>query len=143
MSTIAEIKARLVEPGTPFSYVRGATALAQVKDKPPGVLPVAYVLSAREVTAENTRATGRVQQRQERDVMVVIVVEDLGDADGDAVQDQLEEIKGWVRGKLIGWAASDMVDPVTHVSGEIVQAVAGCAWFEDVFSAPIYLREVS
>ena len=143
MSTVAEIKARLLEAGTPFSYVRGATSLAQVKDRPPGVLPVAYVLAARAVSAENGRATGRIRQRQERDIMVVIVAEDLGDADGDAVQDPLEALKDYVRAQLLGWAASDMVEPITHVSGEVAQAVAGCVWFEDVWSAPIFITEAS
>lgn len=143
MSTIPEIKARLLVAGTPFSFVKGATALAQVKDRPAGTLPVAYVLSAREVTAENTRVTGRVLQRQERDVMVVIVAEDLGDADGDVTQDALEALKAWGRAQLIGFKPSDMKDPITHVSGEVVQAVAGCVWFEDVYSAPIYLTEAT
>lgn len=144
MSTIAEMKARLLEPGTPFTMVKGATALSQVKDRPDAQLPVAYVLSAQEVTADNERATGNVLQRQERDIKVVIVTEDLGDADGDAVEDDLEGIKAWVRGKLIGFRPSDMAasgDPITHVRGEVVEAIAGCVWFEDTYSAPIYLME--
>lgn len=143
MSTIPEIKARLLEHPTPFSFCKGATALAQVKDRPPGQLPCAYVLTAKEVSAENPRATGRVLQRQERDIMVVIVAEDLGDVDGDAVIDQLETLKAFVRGRLLGFKPTDMVDPVTHVAGEIVQAAAGTVWFEDTFSAPIYLKETN
>lgn len=143
MSTIPEMKARLLEQPTPFTFVKGATALASVKDKPPGVLPVAYVLSAKEVSDANARATGPVRQRQERDVMVVIVHEDLGDADGDAVQDELEDLKAFVRARFIGFKPTDMVDVITHVGGEVVQAAAGCVWFEDTFSAPTYLKETT
>lgn len=143
MSTIAEIKARLLAEDTPFTIVRGATGLAQVKDRPDGILPVAFVLSAREVSAENSRATGAILQRQERDVMVVIVAEDLGDADGDAVQDELERLKTWCRTQLIGFKPTDMVDLITHVEGNVVEARNGCVWFEDTFSAPIYLKETT
>lgn len=142
MSAIEEFKARLLQAPTPFTYVRGATALSQVKDRPPGVLPVAFVLTAREVSAANTRMTGKVLQRSERDITVVIVCEDLGDADGDQVQDQLETLKAFNRSRLIGFLPSDGIgEPVTHVSGEMVQATGGTCWFEDVFSSPTHLIE--
>jgi hypothetical protein len=141
VSTIPEIKARLQQPGTPFTYVRGATALSQVKDKPEGIGPWAFVLATKEVSAETSRATGKVMQRQERDVMVVIVVENLGDPDGDAVIDPLEGLKTFVRDQLIGFKPTDMNSVITHVEGEVVEAVSGCVWFQDTFSAPIYLTE--
>lgn len=141
MSTIPEIKAALLAPGTPFSFAMGATSLSQVKDRPDGVLPGVFVLTARETSADNERATGPVLQRSERDIMVVIVGENLGDADGDAVQDPLEGWKAWVRSRLIGLVPSDMNEPITHVGGEVVEARGGCVWFEDTFSAPTYLKE--
>lgn len=142
MSTVSEIKLRLLEDGTPFTMVRGATSLAKVKDRPDAVLPVAYVLVAKEASAANDRATGKSLQRQERDVMVVIVCEDVSDADGDATADELETIKAWVRSKLIGFRPTDMKEKITHVAGEVVEAIAACVWFEDTFSAPTYLEEV-
>jgi hypothetical protein len=146
MTSVAEIKARLLGAGTPFVAVKGATALAQVKDKPASGLPVAFVLVSKDVSAENARVAGPVLQRMERDIMVVTVCEDRGDADGDAVIDQLEAIKTFVRGKLIGFLPTDMVaagEPITHVAGEVVEAVAGCVWHQDVFSAPIYIEETN
>lgn len=143
MSTIPEIKARLLVAGTPFAAVRGATSLAQVKDRPEGTLPQAFVLAPRDVSGENTRAIGPVLQRSERDVMVVIVLEDLGDADGDTALDPLEDLKGWVRDQLIGFVPTDMNEPITHVGGEVVEARAGVVWFEDSFAAPVYLKEKS
>ena len=142
MSTISEIKLRLLEASTPFTLVKGATALAQVKDRPDAVLPVAYVVATKEISAENMRATGRTMQRTERDIMIVIVCEDLGDSDGDTVQDPLEELKTFVRGKLLGFVPSDTAgEPLTHVGGEVIEAASGCVWFADTFSAPTYLQE--
>jgi len=141
MSTIAEIKARLAGTGTPFRLVEGATALAQLKDDRPNAMPAAFVLIAKEATDDNERMTGTVLQRSERDVMVVIVTEDLADPLGDAAADALESLKTFVRGKLLGFVPTDMVEPITHVAGEVVEARAGAVWFEDTFSAPIYLKE--
>lgn len=142
MSTVGEIKLGLLGAGTPFKLVRGAAQLASVKDRP-DALPAAFVLVTREVTAENGRLTGGVLQRCERDVAVVIVCEDLSDIDGDAAADELEGLKTYVRGQLIGFKPTDMVDVITHVSGEVIEARAGCAWFEDTYSAPIYLKETT
>ena len=84
-----------------------------------------------------------VQQRLQRDVMVLMVTEDLADPLGDAAADALESLKSYVRDRLIGFVPSDMVDPITHVGGEVVEAGNGAVWFEDTFSAPTYLQEQS
>lgn len=142
MSTIPEIKARLLEPGTPFALVKGATALALVKDRPL-TLPAAYVLSPKEVSGANERGTGNVLQRSERDIMVVIVCQELSDFEGDATSDTLETFKSYVRGQVIGFVPTDMNEPITHVAGEVVEAIGGTVWFEDTYSAPIYLKETN
>lgn len=141
MSTISEIKALLLGTGTPFAAVSGATALAAVKDRPAGTLPQAFVLTAREAAGDNDRATGPVRQRVERDIMVVIVAEDLGDADGDRANDQIETLTDWCKGELVGFVPTDMDLPITYVGGEIVETRAGCAWHEQTYAAPIYLTE--
>lgn len=143
MSTIPEIKARLLQAPSPFKAVRGATAMAQVKDRPAGELPQAFILATEEASAASTRATGPVLQRSERDVAVVLVIENLGDPDGDRASDDLEELKRFVRRRLIGFVPSDMAEPITHVRGEIVEAIGGTVWFADTFAAPIYLQETS
>lgn len=141
MSTIPEIKARLLEASTPFTVVLGATSFAQVKDRPAATLPVAYVFVSQEESADNERITGPVQQRTERDVTVVYVLEHQGDADGGDVADPLEEVKTYGRGRMIGFVPSDMVDPITHLRGAVLEAADGVVWWADTFSAPIYLME--
>lgn len=141
MTTLSETKTRLMAPGTPFFAVNGATSMAQVSDKPDGPLPQGFVLFTEEEGRPNERATGRVLQRQERDMAVVIVDEHLGDADGGDVADPLEALKDYVHGRLLGWAASDMAEPMTFVRGEMIEAANGCVWFALIYSAPRYLKE--
>lgn len=141
MSDLHEFKARLLEAGTPFFNVRGATSMAQIKDKPAGPLPQAFVLVAEEMAQDNTRMTGSVLQRLERDIAVVIVAEHLGDADGADVADPLELLKAYVLSRLIGWQSSSMVDVVTYVRGEAMEAVDGCVWFAAFYSAPTQIEE--
>jgi hypothetical protein len=145
MSAVGEIKARLLQAPTLFTAVLGATSLAQIKDngKPEAAAPVAFVLTSKEASAENTRATGSVLQRAERDIMVAIYAEHLGDRLGGDVDDDLEALKAFVRGRLIGWQTTDMDEAITHVGGEVVEARGGGVWFEDTFSAPTYIEEAS
>lgn len=143
MSLVDETKTRLLSDGTPFKAVAGATALAAVKDRPVGEMPQAFVLVAREASTENQRAmTGPVLQRMERDLMVVIFAEDVSEPFGGATGDQLEEIKSWVRGRLVGFVPTDMKLKISHVGGEVVEAVKGLVCFEDTYSAPTYIEEV-
>lgn len=143
MSTIPEIKSRLLAGDTPFTAALGATSFAQVKDRPSATLPVVYVFVSEEESAENPRAVGRVMQLTQRDVAVVIVAEHLGDADGADVADPLEVHKAFVRRQLIGFTPTDMVAPITHVRGTVLEAADGVVWFADTFSAPIYLKETN
>jgi hypothetical protein len=143
VSTIPEVKARLLSSATPFSAALGATSLAQVKDRPSVTLPCVYAFFAEEETADNARATGNVHQRSERDLVLVYVIEHAGDADGADVADPLEEIKTFGRGRLIGFKPSDMVDPITHIRGAVIEVADGVVWYADTFSAPIYLKETT
>ena len=90
---ISEIKQLLLEPGTLFALVEGATELAQVSDRPL-VMPAAYVIPLEQVSSPNSRATGPVLQRTEADIGVIIILENLSSTDGDAVADELETSPG-------------------------------------------------
>ena len=141
MSAVAEIIALIRDAAdTPFAMVQGAAQLAQVTDKP-RAMPAAFVLAGREASGENPYGTGTIEQRMERDIAVVIVTADLSDAQGATAAGDIEALKAWVRGNLVGFLPSDAEEVTTHVNGEIVQASGGTVWFEDVFSSPTYLRE--
>ncbi|WP_428429539.1 phage tail terminator protein [Pararhizobium sp.] len=136
---IAEIKQRLLESGTKFALVEGATELAQVKDRPTA-LPAAYVIPLEEVSSPNSRATGPILQRTEADIGVVIILENVGSADGDAVTDELETVKNWTRRQLVGLEIGD-ADPIEHVAGEIIKARNGTVWFQHTFSVAYFEQE--
>ncbi|MBW8322420.1 MAG: hypothetical protein K0M49_16760 [Arenimonas sp.] len=138
---IKSIVDRLLEAGTPFRIVGGAGALSSVKDRPPAV-PAAYVYLAVENSAPNERATGPVVQRMSGDISVVIVTENLSGSDDWAAADEIENLKAFVRERLIGFVVTGGdCDPLEHVSGELQQAVAGMIWFEDTFATARYLEE--
>jgi hypothetical protein len=145
VSTIDEIKERLLVAPTPFFSVQGAASLAQVKDdgKPAGRAPAAFALMAREAAAETERMTGPVLQRLERDVVILIYAEHLGDRHGGKTADEVEALKAFVRGRLVGWKTSDMDEPITFVGSEVVEARGGGVWFEETFAAPTYLEETT
>ncbi|WP_425417328.1 phage tail terminator protein [Oricola indica] len=142
MSVVSSVIARLKETGSPFALVEGAVDLAAVDTRPPAT-PAAYVLAAEEASAENTRATGPVLQRMEADIAVVIITDNLTDrVMGEAAGD-IEDLKAWVRGKLIGFEPDGADEPMEHVSGQIVKARSGTVWFDDRFAASTYLEEQS
>jgi hypothetical protein len=132
---VREIIERLSGPGTPFAIVEGANALAEVTERPPTV-PAAYVYSATDASGPNERMTGRVLQRTEADIAVVIVTENQG-SNLDVATD-IETLKRWVRGRLIGFLPTDAEQPIEHVAGQIQQAKDRMVWFEDVFATAYY-----
>jgi hypothetical protein len=138
---IQSIINRLMGTGTPFRISGGASALAAVKDTPPQT-PAVYVYSARELS-EKSDKTGRVRQRTAVDIGVVIVASNLSGQNNAAAADEVEVLKAFVRGKLVGFLPDDALDPLQHVEGELQQALAGTVWFEDVFTTTHYLMETS
>lgn len=142
MSMVSEIIARL-SPGSgadAFALVEGAAEFAAI-DSVPTAMPAAYVMTLREASDANSRATGRVLQRLETDIAVVIITSNLSDVPGSAVSADIEDLKDWVRGRLVGFEADSSADPIEHVSGELLKTKNGTVWWEEVFGAASYLTE--
>jgi hypothetical protein len=137
---IAEVQQRLRGTGSPFRAVAGATALAQVKDRPIA-MPAAFVIPLQEASEPNSRIDGPVFQRTAADVGVIIVCENVADAKGGATNDLLSDLKAWVRRQLIGFAPTAEADPMEHVTGGIIKAAQGTVWFQDVFGTAYYQEE--
>ncbi|MGY5789055.1 phage tail terminator protein len=137
---IAAIVNRLLESGTPFRIAGGAGSLAAIKDRPLQ-MPAVYVYVAAERSKPNERAMGSILQRSEPDIGVVIVTENLSGVDDFEAAEDIENLKTYVRGKLIGFVPDGMDDPLEHVTGELQQAIAGTIWFEDVYTTARYLEE--
>ncbi|MCV0424666.1 MAG: hypothetical protein K5905_04275 [Roseibium sp.] len=142
MSLVSEIIVRLKDGQTVFQTVAGAVEFSVI-EKNRLASPGAYVMSAEEGSSPNERLNGKVLQRLETDIAVLIVVDNLSGTLGSAAGDELEDLKSFVRSRLLGFVPASGVEPITHVSGEIVKASGGTVWFEDRFSAPSYLEQSS
>ena len=127
---------RLKGPGTPFAMVEGAAAFSAC-DKRPDATPAAFVFVRGEASGENERID-TVLQRTETDVAVVIVTDNLSDRYMSAAAADIETLKAWARGQLIGHVIDD--ETVEHISGELVSASGGTVWFEDIYSIAHYLE---
>jgi hypothetical protein len=135
---IAEIIARLNSAGTPFAIIEGVNELAEVKDRP-RTIPAAFVYVATEASLPNERMSGRVFQRTETDIAVLIITENhSGKID---VARDIESLKAWVRGRLIGFKPASASDPIEHAMGQIQNAKDRMVWFEDVFATAYYQTE--
>lgn len=143
MSTIDQVIELLNGDGTPFRVCSGAAGMAAAQLRGPNATPAAFVFFGKEASGDNQRTTGPVMQRQERDLSVVIVIDNASDAIGAAGADALETIKIWVRDQLLGVVLDDAAgnEPVTHVEGAVADFKHGSVWYEDVFSAPTYIKE--
>ncbi|MFH1796268.1 MAG: hypothetical protein ABIF45_17400 [Pseudomonadota bacterium] len=143
MSVVSEIIARLSpETGGVFAIVEGAGGWAAVSDSVPTAMPAAYVVSLREASDKNERITGRVLQHLEADIAVILVTDNVSDAIGGAAAGDIEALKAWVRGRLLGFTPASAADPLVHVSGELLKTKNGVVWHEEVYGASTYLEEL-
>lgn len=136
---IPAIIGRLMEAGTPFRISGGAGDLADIKDQPPAT-PAVYVYVAREASSPNP-LTNKIRQRTAIDIGVVLVTSNLSKLNNAAAANDIESLKTYVRRKMIGFLPEGAADPITHVEGELQQALSGTVWFEDVFTTAIYLKK--
>ncbi|MGD9476144.1 phage tail terminator protein [Shinella sp. G-2] len=137
---ITSLKTRLLAPGTPFRIAGGATDLATVKDAPPQS-PAVYVFCGTDRSEKDGTTRSKVRQRCTVDISVVIVTTNLSAQHNAAAADDVETLKKFVRGRLLGFVPDGALDPLQHVEGEMQQAIAGTVWFEDVFVTTTWLNE--
>ena len=139
MSLTSEIIARLSAAGTPFKGVAGAAEFSAI-EKRPGISPAAYVMISDEAAGENTRATGGVLQELETDITIVLVAENLSDARMAASAGDIEILKDWSRGQLVGFQPQAAEDFLTLVSGKLLKARSGTLWWEEIYAATQFLK---
>ncbi|HSI41766.1 MAG TPA: hypothetical protein VLA00_14580 [Xanthobacteraceae bacterium] len=137
---VDEIIARLKSaPGSPFRLIGAAAGVASIVDNPPAV-PAAYVFVKEEGSTENERINGLLQ-RTELDIVVLIITENVADATGAAAAGDIEQLKGSVRKRLLGWQPASAEEPLSHVGGELVRARGGALWWEMTLAAAVYLTD--
>lgn len=136
---VAEIIERLsLADGSPFALIEGAAELAAIVDQPLA-LPAAYVFVKEEASEENTRMAGTLQ-RTEADIAVAIFAANVSDATGGAAAGDIEALKGFVRGALIGWQPPSATDAIIHVGGQLVRARGGLLVWEMTLGVAFYLE---
>ncbi|MBN9069202.1 MAG: hypothetical protein J0H60_22855 [Rhizobiales bacterium] len=143
MTIVSEIIDRLQPAEDPhFKIVQGAAEFGAIGGVPTAA-PAAYVFTLRDESEPNRRATGPVAQRLESVVGVVIITGNVSDAVGGAAASDIESLKTWVRGRLIGFVPTSAQAGLEHVSGEILKTKNGYVWWEEAFAAISYLEEQS
>lgn len=142
MSVVSEIIARLQpDEGPRFAIVAGIASFGALDGRPPTAVPAAYVFTLREESAPNARMTGSMLQQLDSMIGVVIVTGNVSDAVGGAASADVENLKDWVRGQLIGFQAPSAQAPIEHVSGEILKTKNGYVWWEEAYAATSYIEE--
>jgi hypothetical protein len=111
--------------------VQKAVDLAAMIDK--GILPMqmpgAFVLWAGDRPSPNDM-TGAVRQRVSETVSVVIVNRLAGDNTGAKASDGADEISDAAIAALVGWSASDELDPFEYQRGVLIGMQAGCVFVQ-------------
>lgn len=142
MSMFSDIVERLKGGETPFAIVERVSDLAAVDDRP-NATPAGFVFLAEDASGPNTRATGPILQRLERDIAIVIITDNATSRTMGAASDDMEGVVGWVRSRLLGFEPEGAVEPMEHVSGQLVKARGGAVWWEERFGVAAYLEEAS
>lgn len=140
-ASIAAVIASLQVSGSPFAIVEGATEFATVSSKRPTASPAAFVLVKEEAGGENERMTGGTLQRLEADLAVVIFTENVSDPIGGGSGSDLEALKDYARGQLVGLEPAGAVEPMEFISGELLAARGGGVWHEEIYSLVTYLEK--
>ncbi len=136
---VAEMIAQLQSAaGSPFRIVEGAASLAAIVDQPLA-LPAAYVFVKEESSAENSRMNG-VLQRTEADIALAIYAENVSDATGGAAAGDIEALKAFARGALVGWQPPSAAEAITHVGGNLIRARGGLLIWEMTLGVVFYVE---
>ncbi len=147
MSIVASVIDRIkTMPDCPFKIVDAAAGLAEIIQKAPNSFPAAYVYVKGEAATENQRMTGRVLQRVEADIGIMLITKNLSGTKGGTASLDIESLKAAVMQRLLGFeplVAAPFVspEPLTYAEGEIARLHAGIVWFEQVFAAAYYVEE--
>ncbi|SDA39146.1 phage tail terminator protein [Mesorhizobium qingshengii] len=143
MTLSSEFQQRLRDINPPiFRMVEGAAAFAALNGEPKAT-PAAFVLVEEEQSSPNERMTGRLAQRCEADVAIIIVTRNVSDGTGGAAAEDNEAVKAKVREALIGFepATVNNADVVEHISSNLLKAKNGYVWQRELFGAGYYLVE--
>lgn len=136
-SIIDRLKAQV----SSLRFVGGAadlpTATEEVKQT-----PAAFVIPLTETATANRDGTGSVTQQITARFGVLLAVQNLRDARGEAALTTLVPVRSAVREALVGWVPVGFEDPAEIVSGRILSLNDRVLWWQDDFASMFIYRKV-
>lgn len=109
----------------------------------PRQTPAAFVVPVREVAAPHSHGTGRMTQKVNETIAVILVQRSRNDAGGVGKVDSTQSLKHAVQSSLIGFVATNYKTPLEYVSGRLEGLTPDAAMYRLEFTAGRYHRQTS
>jgi hypothetical protein len=125
-------------PANLVAFVGTALDLASAQE---GAIqfPAVFVVELGDDAGENERASGRVIQRVEAQIGVVIAMQDLNRLRGERGQDALEDVRAAIRAALLAWEPEAGADPMTFAQGRLLEWNEFALWWQDAYITAHYI----
>ena len=104
--------------------------------------PAAFVLPSAERARESSTGTQLVSQYNTVRFAVVVAVQNLRDARGDAAQSDLLPLRTSIMTALHGWQPDVGFDPVEFGGGRLLQLTDQVLWWQDEFTTSHFIRSL-
>jgi hypothetical protein len=120
------------------SFVGTALDLASAKE---GAIqfPAVFVVELGDDAGDNERASGRVIQRVESQIGVVIAMQDIGRLRGERGQDALEDLRAAIRAALLAWEPEAGAEPMIFAQGRLLEWNEFSLWWQDAYLTATYI----
>lgn len=136
---LAPIKDRLIAQVPAFATVAGAAALALAL-KQGQFNHQAYVFTSK-IGAGNNGLVNAVSQRVQHEITVAYWASDVSDSTGEAVMEDIEDLRDSVITALLGWTPDGLMVPFLYRDGAVMQFNFGRVLWGDRFVIDTYLRQ--
>jgi hypothetical protein len=138
---LAPIIARLKGEASVLRFVGGAADLPAATEELKQH-PAAFVIPLTDSASRNGDATGSVTQQVTVRFGVLLAVQNLRDARGEAALTTLTPVRLAVRDALVGFVPEGYEDPCEIVGGRIMQLNDRVLWWQDDFLSMFIYRKV-
>lgn len=123
-----------------LKLVGGAADFQTASENKPTVTPACFVIPLEDYPGPSN--TTSLTQRVEASVGIVLVVRNVTDNKGDAARQDLEVLRGTVKGKLLGWEPAEGCDPYERGPGRLMAFKDGHMWWLDIYKTAYFDRSV-
>lgn len=154
MIVAEQVRLRIVDAVEGVKFVGGAAAVASLQTTA-FAFPAVFVLTLSETGSANNLACMAVEQQRIQRLGIIIAVNNVKDASGDAAINDLQKLRLQIDDALTGWSPQLVdsitniynyyfkpivwVDPVMFSSGRLLSLADGVVWWQDEY-VTTYLR---